>query len=70
MQVKVNITQKAYYLEGWNIYWERVAVSLSAQRMCVSNACNTEFCLFVILGNESIHLIMKGFVVTTYHMLK
>ena len=46
-----------YYSEGCNIYWERIAVYLSAQRMRVSNACNTEFPLFVILGDESIRLV-------------
>ena len=46
-----------YYSEGWNIYWERIAVSLSAQRTRVSNACNTEFRLLVILGDETIRLV-------------
>ena len=46
-----------YYSEHWNIYWERaVAVSLSSQRMRVNNACNMEFHLLVILGDESIRL--------------
>ena len=48
-----------YYSEGWNIYWERIAVSLdlSAQRTHVSNACNTKFRLLVILGDKSIRLV-------------
>ena len=32
-------------------------MSLSSQRMRVSNACNTEFRLLVILGDESIRLV-------------
>ena len=64
-----------YYSEDWNIYWERIAVSLSAQRMRVSNACNTEFRFLVKLGDEPIRppvrlclqvktfgFIIKGFV--------
>ena len=46
-----------YYSEDWNIYWEQaVTASLSSQHMCVSNACNMEFRLLVILGDESIRL--------------
>ena len=41
----MSIDPVIYYLEGWNIYWE---VSLSAQRMRVSNACNTELAMHVI----------------------
>ena len=52
LQVKV-----IYYSEGWNIYWEQITVSLSAQCMCISSTCNTKFRLFVILGDESIHLV-------------
>ena len=47
-------------------YWEQIAVSLSAQRMRVSNACNTEFRLFVILGDESICLVRLCLQVKTF----
>ena len=41
-----------------DIYWERtVTVSLYSQRMRVSNVCNTEFRLLIILGDESIRLV-------------
>ena len=58
-----------YYSEGWNIYWERIAVSLSAQYRRVSNACNTEFRLLVILGDESIRLVRLCLQVNTFRFI-
>ena len=55
---KVFLFSIIYYSEDWIIYWERaVGVSLSSQRMRVSNTCNTEFRLLIILGDESIRLV-------------
>ena len=40
------------------MYWERAfAVSLSSQCIRVSNECNTEFRLLIILGDKSICLV-------------
>ena len=57
------------YSEGWNIYCKRIAVSLSAQRMHVSNTCNTEFHLFIILGDESIYLVGLCLQVNTFRFI-
>ena len=59
-----------YYSGGWNIYWERIAVYLSAQRTRVSNACNTDFRLFVILGDKSIRLVRLCLQVKTFRFNK